>query len=636
MPISTKCPHCAAYDSFPDAESGKSVNCPACGGSIPLPFKARPVAAAVVAQAKPIAAKPISKPAPDLDAEDEDRPRKKSKPVMDLDDEDEERPRKKKSKPVVDVEEDEDRPRKKKSKVVVDPDEEPAPAKSEPELTFDDDVEEAPKKKKSRLRAEDDEDDERPRRKPVKKSGGGKLLLILGGVAFLLLAVCGGGALYFYMQWNKGVADLNSRTELPSPAEPTSPTGGKRKVKETVQTVSSGESHAALLTKMGPATVARISDLEEIFNSFNFGTGTLTKADLQLVLDAYAPWVDRGRGLMYRDGANVRALIVFSGIGADKKDWKVHGVLWLEHLGDRTDYYERIGFARNPSGDSEAQKLGLKGYKNFRVDEGAVDGPGGLMGKVQPIKMGDSFKNIRASLGRSTLYTLAALKADMAKYKKAGAESSVMGPLVADSYAPWIARECALVWREGDLTVVAAFNSPPFKLAMADVRAVKGLFWFDDKGGAAEFAEPIPVPSDLAADPDAKALGLKPYVDLKEVGGTVPVVPKPSEVVKLTAAELAAEVFKDRAAAAKKYAGVTLQITGVIIGKSGTGASLSLKGWTDEDTMKTLFVAIVMKADQREAAKAVDAGDTVTVTGTLGIVQPNSAVIPLREGSIKK
>jgi|GEM_PF-2646492 len=661
MPISTKCPHCAAYDSFPDVEAGKSVSCPACGGSIPLPFKARPVVAAVVVQAKPItavpvAAKPVSKPAPIADDEDEDRPRKKSKPVVDLDDEEEDRPRKKskiiidlddeadrprkkKSKPIVEVEDDEDRPRKKKSKAALDLDEEASSAKSEPELTFDDDAEAAPKKKKPRRRDEDDEDDDRPRRKPAKKGGSGKLLLILGGVSLLLLAVCGGGAVYFYLQWDdgvdKGVAD--SKTKMTA-TEPTKETpGSKPKVKETVQKVSSGESHSALLTKMGPGTVARISDLEEILSSFKFGIGPPTKADLQIVLDGYAPWVDRGRGLMFRD-ADVRALIVFSGIGADKKDWKVHGVLWVEQTGNRSEYYERIGFARNPSGDTEAQKLGLKGWKNFRIDDDTGGGrPGVLKDKALAIKLGDAYGNVRASLGRGALYTLPALTADMAKYKRAGGGSSAMGPLIADAYAPWIARECALVWREGNLTVVAAFSSPPLKVGMSDARAVKGLYWLDDKGGAAEFSEPIPIPSDLAADPDAQALGLKPYVDLKEVaGGTVPVVPKPSEVVKITATELAAEVFKDRATAAKKYAGVTLEIRGVVLNKPGTGSILNLKGGTDEDTMKTLLVGVGMKPDQRDAAKALEAGDTVTVTGTLGSAPPGSGVIPIREGAIKK
>ena len=42
--------------NVPGAEAGKTVNGSACGGAIILPIRARPVVAAVVAKAKPIAA----------------------------------------------------------------------------------------------------------------------------------------------------------------------------------------------------------------------------------------------------------------------------------------------------------------------------------------------------------------------------------------------------------------------------------------------------------------------------------------------------------------------------------------------------------------------------------------------------
>ncbi len=141
MPISPKCPHCDARETFPDTDAGRTVNCSACGGAIALPAKARPVAAAVVvAKAIPAAvvatpivvAKPESQPEFQFDDVEEPKPRKKSKPTVDLD---------------------EDEP---------------------------------PVRKKSRRAVENEDEDDSPRRQPVKKGGGKKLLLILGGIAFVL------------------------------------------------------------------------------------------------------------------------------------------------------------------------------------------------------------------------------------------------------------------------------------------------------------------------------------------------------------------------------------------------------------------------------------------------------------------
>ncbi len=392
MPISTQCPHCAAYDSFPDADAGQSVSCPACGGAIALPLKPRPVAA-VVAQARPIAAKPLSKPLVDLD-DDDDRPRKKSKPVVDLDDEDHERPRKKKSKPAVDLDGDEDRPRK-KSKPIVDSDGDEAPApksKSKPEFAFDDDADEMPRKKKPRRR-DDEEQDDRPRRKPAKKGGSGKLLLILGGIAFVLLAGCAGIGVYFYMKVDKAVTDIKSQMTFPSDPEtgkPTKSDDGKPKVKVNVGKVVRGDSHASVGTKMGVGSDAMIVDLIEIRKTFKEGDGVQTKANLQIVLDAYAPWVEKGRGLVYRDGADFRALIVFSGVSPKKQDWKVYGVLTIEQIGDRSEYNEQVGLAPVTSGDPEAQKLNLKGWKNLRVGDGTSDDsqvPAGTVVKMTAVDL---------------------------------------------------------------------------------------------------------------------------------------------------------------------------------------------------------------------------------------------------------
>ena len=136
MPISPKCPHCDARETFPDTDAGRTVNCSACGGAIALPAKARPVAAAVVvAKAIPAAvvatpivvAKPESQPEFQFDDE-EPKPRKKSKPTVGLD---------------------EDEP---------------------------------PIRKIPRRKVEDEDDDDSPRRQPAKKGGGKKLLLSLGGM----------------------------------------------------------------------------------------------------------------------------------------------------------------------------------------------------------------------------------------------------------------------------------------------------------------------------------------------------------------------------------------------------------------------------------------------------------------------
>ena len=63
---------------------------------------------------------------------------------------------------------------------------------------------------------------------------------------------------------------------------------------------------------------------------------------------------------------------------------------------------------------------------------------------------------------------------------------------------------------------------------------------------------------------------------------------------------------------------------------------ISLKGGTDENTMKALLVSVTMKLDSREPAKKIQAGETVTVIGTLLTVNPTTTSVILKDGALKK
>ena len=52
--------------------------------------------------------------------------------------------------------------------------------------------------------------------------------------------------------------------------------------------------------------------------------------------------------------------------------------------------------------------------------------------------------------------------------------------------------------------------------------------------------------------------------------------------------------------------------------------------------MKALLVSVTMKLDSREPAKKIQAGETVTVIGTLLTINPTTTSVILKDGELKK
>jgi len=218
-----------------------------------------------------------------------------------------------------------------------------------------------------------------------------------------------------------------------------------------------------------------------------------------------------------------------------------------------------------------------------------------------------------------------------------GADTALFESIL-DHYAPWVAQGCAKMYTSPDLKtrVLIVFGDSNFTLANNPALRVKGLIIIGTGGTRTTYSEPLDITRDLESDNDAVRLKLKRWLNLKPEPTGEP-IPVTGDGMKFKAEDLAAEVIKDRAAAAKKYAGKTLEVTGEVVLKSATGSSVFLKGGTDEVTMKALLVAFSMKADERAAALKCQLGDTVTVTGVFpASLSANATTIPCREGAMKK